>query len=81
VGRPRPSQSDCSERVDLVALMLQKACEDLLKRALPVAEPESVLGRDRVQLNVGQLGDSAQALREAESWFTTARRSMFSAVY
>src|SRR3979411_1992403 len=42
--------------------MLEEACEDLFGRALPVAEPEAVVPRDRVQLAIGQLGNSAEGL-------------------
>src|SRR5579872_542423 len=48
------------ERLELVGLMLEQAGEDLREGALPVAEPEAVLRRDRVQLAVGELSDSAE---------------------
>src|SRR5580704_12570683 len=50
------------EGLDLVALVFEKACEDVFEGALPVAEPEAVLRWDRVQLGVAQLGDPPERI-------------------
>ena len=42
--------------------MLEERGEDLLKRALTIAEPEAVLGRDRVELLVGEPSDPGEVL-------------------
>ena len=48
------------EDVELVALVSEEAGEDLVERALAVAEAEAVLWRDRVELAVGEHGDSVE---------------------
>ncbi len=48
--------------LELVALMLEKACEDLVQGPLPVAEPEAAVRRGRLELRVGQQGDSPEGL-------------------
>ena len=60
--------------------MLEEAGEDLFEGALPVAEPEAAVRRDRVQLAVGELRDPAEGGAGGESCSTTASTSMVSAV-
>lgn len=42
--------------------MLEERGEDLFKRALTIAEPEAVLGRDGVELLVCELSDLGEVL-------------------
>ena len=56
-GRLRSSGEGFSYSLDLAVLMLEQPCEDLLKRPLAVTESKAVLGRDAVELLVGELGD------------------------
>lgn len=42
--------------------MLEKACQDLIEGALPIAESEAAVGWDRVELAVGERGDFCKRL-------------------
>jgi hypothetical protein len=56
--RAQRSHESGLQSVDLVALVLEEAGQNLFEGALPVAEPEAVVWWDRIQLAVGELGDS-----------------------
>jgi hypothetical protein len=45
-----------------VALVLEEAGQNLFEGALPVAEPETIPSWDRIQLAVGERGDSPEGV-------------------
>ena len=55
--RPIALGKRCRERLHLLALVLEQPRQDLLERSLPIAEPEAVPRRDRIESPVAQTSD------------------------